>query len=309
MEAIKPGSAQLLKQMQSTRSALSSPTLAMAPGPFPPEPAVPQPMTKPRPNARPNKRAQSEPQVKPKGSATLPPTASKKVAQSEELAHSMENSWSGKKPEDYVEPNTFPSNTSPDPTASLPVSMLRQNGHPPPIARRPNHTYSHKPRTSHPRLESKSSSEKSLPPVADGDHYEIMDPVEDPSTPSAVPRPNKPRPKPRKRTTPESSPAITRGTNSSPPLDDDILGDENDTDYLSLMPSEPSESRPQPVTRQSNISPDVAEQLLQNLSKDQVGALIHMLQQVQTQDKGCTPTNLSSSAPESSLRGNFSECV
>ncbi len=304
MEAIKPGSAQFLKQMQHSRSFFPSPTpnvyatsqhsVSQKPQPFPRKHPSPDVQSK----AVPMQTTSTVPEM-----SSLPLNC---------LRSSLEASSSPPKlPQNYVEPTAFP---DPDPTASLPFNLLKRNGHPPPIVRRPNHTYSHKPHN-HTKLPSRSSSDTSFPENLS--HYEIMDPEEVPQ-PVAVPRSGRPKPKPRTRSTHKS---VSTSQTVEPPssLTDDILGDDEDGDYLCLIddkkPSGPLfvSKAPVPAERKgSGPPPNVAEQLIKTFDREQLGSLIQMLQQVQGLNDGgddAWSPDSPDQGPETSLRGNFSKWV
>ncbi len=310
MEVIRPGSAHIMKQMLHSRNTLS-PASKVAPEVFPP---VPQVSSKPQPNPR----KRSDPHIQ---SMTLPASVVPKPVKSSPpapLTSSVE--IPSTLPQDYVEPSSFPNRTPPlvpnrtsplDPTVSLPVGMLNANGHtPPPLARRPNHTYSHKPRD-HPKQISKSSSENSFPP--DLGHYEVMDPtvVEEVPQPVAASRSSKPKPKPRSRVSQQQPPTVTRPPQSPSSPTDDILEEDDDGGYLCLVADKkPNNKTPTPSeSRNASVSSDVAEQLMKSFDKDQLGSLIHMLQKVQGQgQQGMERSDSPDQGPETSLRGSFSEC-
>ncbi len=301
METIKPGSAHHLKQMLLSRSSLTSPT---------PDPVTlslqhvsHKPQAVPRKMSAPNTSSKTLPIRSPTVPLPLDP-----------LTASLEASTSPPRlPQNYVEPTAFLSPLSPDPTASLPVGLFKRNGHPPVLPKRPNHTYSHKPRNHH-KLSQKSSSEVSIP--QDCGQYEIMDPdvVEEVPQPVAAPRPGKPVPKPRSRSGCNS--ASTRGAVESPSSQtDDILDENDDGDYLLLVDNKkPTNKAPVPSERRKDSVPSgVAEQLMQSFNQEQLGSLIQMLQQVQGQsEKGVEDawsTDGPNQGPETSLRGNFSKCI
>ena len=301
MEVIRPGSAHILKQMLHSRNTLS-PTSKTAPETFPPGPPVSNNKPQPSPRKRPDPHIHNRTlpaAVVPQPAKLLPPVP---LTSSVEAPSTL--------PQDYVEPSLFPNKISPrspiDPTVSLPVGMLSENGHtPPPLARRPNHTYSHKPRN-HPQVISKSSSENSFP----SQDYEVMDPgpeLDEVPQPVAAPRPSKPKPKPRIRTNQKPPPTVTRRTQSTSSPTDDILEEDDDGGYLCLV-DEKTTINKTPTSAENSVPSDVAEQLMKSFDKDQLGSLIHMLQQVHVQGQGLGRSDSPDQGPETSLRGSFSEC-
>lgn len=360
MEAIKPESAAILKRMMSPKN-YTLPTAV--PSPNADRKGSQGQANKPVPNPRPN-RTLTEPQLhnqRESQAKTLPHTASVKPIGSPQREtsptqslpnlpttknssrNSSVSSIPPSEPQNYIEPSALPEEMgSVDPSQSLPASILKQNGRPPPtVSRKKNNTYPHKERAAHPKLKSKTSSEKSFPVVDESDNqYVVMDPQpEEELPPQTLPR-EKPKPKPRKKITPESSPSISReASNTSPQDDDDILGDPDESDYLSIIddrgpkfvsnskgPSIPPRKMDKRPSQPEAVPSNIAEQLMKNFNKDQLGELISMLQLVQTtgvqsDDEIKEAWDVPSSngptssqpqpepGPENSFRGSFSECV
>ena len=350
MEAIKPDSAAILKRIMSPdRYTISTVVPTDRKGS---QGQSDKPLPNPRPDhtkteAQPLTQARTLPH---RNSAPSSGTQRREISPTQSLPLTIKNSSRNSsvssipssEPQNYIEPSAFPEEIGTiDPSQSLPVSRLRQNGHPPPVAsRKKNNTYSHKPRTGHPKLKSKTSSEKNLPVMGESeDHYVVMDASpEGELPPQTLPR-EKPKPKPRTKITPESSPSISREASNTSPEDSDILGDPDESDYLSIIDDRgptfvsnstapsvpPRESVKRPSVPEA-VPTNVAEQLMKNFNKDQLGELISMLQLVHVQTEaqsdeeireawhvpasnGPTSPQLSSPGLESSFRGSFSEWI